>query len=99
MKLLFAAVVGLALGGTANAQIYGYPNNEYERGWDQGYRAINPGQRGPVYYQRPFVRSPLDNRSDFQRGIADGVDRAQDDTSDGHKKGRRAGNPAASDPE
>jgi hypothetical protein len=84
MKLLFAAVVGLALGGTANAQIYGYPNNEYERGWDQGYGAINPSPwtRGHVYYQRPIVRSPLDNRSDFQRGIADGVNRAQDDTSD-----------------
>ena len=77
---LFVIVATLALGGTANAQaMLGNPLDSYERGWDEGYRAINPGQRGPVFYHRPIVRSPLDSRSDFQRGIADGVDRAQED--------------------
>ena len=76
--LIAAAIIGLASQANAQAML-GNPLNEYERGWDQGYTAINPGRHGPTFYSPPIVRSPLDGRSDFQRGIADGVDRAQED--------------------
>jgi hypothetical protein len=84
MKYLCAAVVALALGGTANAQLSmrGSPTDGYERGWDQGYEALNPGQRGPVFYSRPYLRDPLDSRSDFQRGIADGAERGREDSGE-----------------
>lgn len=79
-KLILAAAAALALTGAAHAQaMLGSPLNEYERGWDHGYRAINPNTRGPVFYSPYHFRSPLDSRSDFERGIADGVERGQDD--------------------
>lgn len=83
MRYVLMIVAALAFGGTAHAQaMLGSPLNEYERGWDHGYRATNPGTRGPVFYSPYHFRSPLDGRSDFERGIADGVERGQDDNGD-----------------
>jgi hypothetical protein len=78
-----AIIITLALTGPASAQaMLGSPLNEYERGWDHGYQAINPGTRGPVFYSPFHFRSPADTRSDFERGIADGVERGQEDNGD-----------------
>ena len=72
-KFLLAAVAALAPSGSAYAQ------DAFERGFDQGYQAGNPGHFTPL---PPLPTLPKLGQSDFQAGIAAGMNRAHQDRGD-----------------
>jgi hypothetical protein len=75
-KYLLAAAM-LAISGSANAQ------DAFDRGFDQGYQAVHPSLLYSPQLVRPLAHPiPRFGQSEFQAGIAAGVERGQEDNRD-----------------